>query len=302
MSETTTAPVSADTTATDTSNANEVFDSNANEAESTNATPAATPPAKKKFTYKADGKEISEELDDSELVNRLSLSKAAMSRMQEATQQKKQIEQFLQQLQNDPLSVLNNDKIMGKAKFREIAEKFLTDQLQQELLSPEERARAEMEERLKSYEQKEKERQEAETARQSKILEEHYAKKYEETIISALNSSNLPKTPYTVARMATLMQKNLQHGLDLEPNQIAQLVFEEYQSESKAIAGNASVEQLLKIYGEDVINKIRKFDLERIRGQAVPKVENTKPATPMAQERRLTPREYTEQLRAKFVK
>ena len=49
-------------------------------------TQASAPPvsAKRQFKYKADGAEVTEELDDTELSNRLSLAKAAHKRMQES--------------------------------------------------------------------------------------------------------------------------------------------------------------------------------------------------------------------------
>jgi hypothetical protein len=56
-------------------------------SESQSETPESSAPpvsAKRQFKYKADGAEVTEELDDAELSNRLSLAKAAHKRMQES--------------------------------------------------------------------------------------------------------------------------------------------------------------------------------------------------------------------------
>jgi len=266
---------------------------------------AQTPPAptKKKYTYKAEGADVTEELSDEEVQSRLSLSKVAQKRLQEASLTRKQAEQFIQALQNDPMSVLNNDKIMGQKKFREIAEKFLSEQLKQEMLSPQERQQQEKDERLKRYEEQEKEAKTQKEAEQAQKLEEHYAQEYQKTIISALESSSLPKNPFTVKRMAELMQKNLQHGLELEPQQLAQIVKEDLQNELKSTIGSASPEQLIQMFGQEIANKIRKHDLAQLQ----PKQSNFNPQatqTPQPNQKRvvMNPREYTEHLKAQFPK
>jgi hypothetical protein len=259
-------------------------------------------PVKKKFKYKADGAEIEEELDDSEITNRLSLAKAAQKRMQEASTTKKQVESFIKALKDDPMSVLSDPKIMGNEKFQEIAEAFLSKRLQEQLLTPEERAQAEKDERLSKYEKAEKERAEAAEKAQAEQLEAKYRDQYEKTIIGALEASTLPKTPFTVKRMAELMQKNIQHGLDLEPAQLAQLVKEDYQAELQGVIGGASPEQLLAMFGEDIANKIRKHDLSRlqVKNPQPKQVDGPRQATETG--RKMTPREYNEYLKAKFVK
>lgn len=257
-------------------------------------------PKKQKFKYKADGQEIEEELDETEITNRLSLAKAAHKRMQEAAKTTKQVEQFIERLKNDPISILTNDKLMGQQKFREIAEQFLIKQLELEQMSPEQKRFMENENKLKEYERKEQERVKAEEAQKMQELERHWANQYEQTIISALQSSELPKNQYTVKRMAELLQKNLAMGLDLEPQQLAQLVREDYMLEHKSLIKDATPEQLLAIFGEDVVNKIRKHDLAKL------KVSNPKPrveAQPRNEEpeKRMSPREYTEFLKQKWA-
>jgi len=231
------------------------------------AQPVATPQPvnKKKFTYKSDGQEFNEELDDSEITSRLAHARSANKRMSEAAASKKQVESFVKALKEDPMSVLSNDQIMGNAKFQEIAEAFLAKKLEEQLLTPEERQQKEQQEKLKKYEAKEKEELTAREQAQAKQLEDHYTQEYQKTIIEGLTDSGLPKNAFTVKRMAQLMQTNLQHGLELSPKDLARLVREDMQSEFKSVISDANAEQMLAMLGDDVANKIRKHDLSKFQ-------------------------------------
>lgn len=223
-------------------------------------------PAKRKYKYKADGQDWEEELDDNEVQKRLSLSKGAYKRMEEAALTKKQAEQFVKMLQEDPIKVLTNPAFGGQKKFREIAENFLARELEEQMLSPEEKKFRDMESRLKQYEESEKaEKQKAETAQIQK-LQEHYQQDYEQKIIKGLQSQNLPKTPKTVRRMAELLAKSIEHGIDLPPEHLAELVKADYVKEMKEMFGSTEGDVLLQLLGDDVGNKIRKADLAKLRG------------------------------------
>lgn len=271
-----------------------------------------TPKLSKKLKLKIEGQEYEEnlpfEFDENNkehveyLRRNLQMSKVASKRMNEAALTRKQAEQFFLALQQDPMRVLNDPKIMGEEKFRAIAEQYLAKKLQEQMMSPEERKKIEMEERLRSYEEQEKKTKEALEAKQIQQLEEHYADQYQKTIMSALQSSSLPKNPFTVKRMAELMQKNIQHGLELEPQHLAQLVREDYQRELAQLIGGADADQIISMFGEDVSNKIRKYDLAKFKsqsgvknGQASVRQELSQPAPT----RKMRPDEYEAFLRGK---
>lgn len=283
-----------------------VADSALGVAEITNELPANSPPQppkpeKKKFKYKADGADVEEELDEAEVGNRLSLAKAAQKRMQEAANVQRQTKAFYEALQKDPLSVLTDPKVMGSEKFQQLAEQFLSKKLAEQMLTPEERAQQEKEARLAKYEQEEAKRNEEANQAKAKQLEDYYAKQYEQTIMTALQSSNLPKNPFTAKRMAELMQKNIQHGLDLEPQALAQLVKEDYQAELRHLISGANPETILGMFGEDLSNKIRKHDLSKFQVKN-PAPRPTSQSAPQESRQRMSPREYTEYLKNKFAK
>lgn len=259
-------------------------------------------PQKKKFKYKADGAEVEEELDDSEIANRLALARGANKRMQEAAITRKQTEQLLTKLKDNPIEVLNDDRIMGQKKFREIAENFLIEQIKLEQMSPEQKAQLDQQKELERYKNEEKLRKEDEEKQKSATLEKQYVEKFEKTIIDALQSSNLPKNTKTVSRMAQLLQLSIKNGLEADAPMLAQMARDEYSGDLRALVNDMNAEQIIAFLGDDVSNKLRKHDLSKF----VPK--NPVPIKPSVQQnespmtKKLSPREFEEQLRNKFKK
>lgn len=228
-----------------------------------------------KLKLKVDNEEIEEslpfEIDSSNaaqvewLQRHLQMSKAASKRIEEAVVSKREAQQLIRALQEDPESVLRNPKIMGEEKFREIAERYLTKELERQMMTPEQRKAHENEERLRKYEQDEQSRTKQVEGERAKQLETHYAQEFQKTIIDALAASGLPKSPHNVKRMAAVMQKNLEHGLNLDAKHLASIVRDERMSEIVSILSEADPAQLLALLGEDVTNKIRKADLAKLK-------------------------------------
>lgn len=271
-----------------------------NEEGQDNAAPVQ--PSKRKYKYKADGQEFEEELDESEIGRRLSLSKAAYKRMEEASKTQKQAEQFVKMLQEDPMRILSNPQVMGNEKFRELAENFLAKQLEDQMLSPEQKQQREMQERLKKYEDAEKEQKTKAEQEQMLKLQEHYQQDYEQKIIKGLQSQNLPKTAKTVRRMAELMAKSAEHGIDLQPEHLAELVKADYVNEMREMFGSTEGDVLLNLLGDEVGNKIRKADLAKLRGNTgfnQPKTSSSNSESPN-QTKKIRASEYDAHLKRKL--
>lgn len=228
---------------------------------------AATPEKLlKKYKLKVDGQDVEEEIDlnDEETVKRhLQMSKAAQKRMSETAAIKKQAEQFISMLRNDPVKLLSNPDL--GIDFRKVAEEYLSKQLEIESLSPEQRKYREMEEQIRKHDEDKKRLTEETQSKQRTELEKHYAQDYDKKITEALSSSGLPKTAKTVKRMAELLHQNLKHGFDFEPKQLVEMVRKDYLNEIKELFGASDGDTLLKILGDDTANKIRKADLARLK-------------------------------------
>lgn len=267
-----------------------------------------TPKMTKRLKLKIDNQEFDEELpfeiDENNkaqmdyLIRHLQMSKVSNKRMSEASNTRKQAENFIQALQTDPMKILSNPKLMGEEKFQKLAEEFLSKKIQDQMLTPEERQQIDMRKRLEEYEVQEKTQKEQAEAKQVEELQHHYAQEFEKTIVEGLKSSSLPKNAFTVKRMASLMQKSIQHGFDLTPQQLATIVKEDYQQELISLIGNSEADQILSLFGDTISNKIRKHDLAKFKNSGV-KNNTVSIPEPPEPNRKMRPHEFNEYLKRK---
>ncbi|WP_413581094.1 hypothetical protein [Bdellovibrio sp. HCB288] len=219
---------------------------------------------KEKFLLKVDGVDVEDEVDwnDKEsLKKKLQLAHAAEKRMNEAKGEKKKALDIIKAFEQDPESMLSR---LGP-KGREIAEKFLLKQIQDQMMSPEEKAqRSDMSE-LEILRKEKKEREEKTLSDAQAAKEAEHAKSFQETIIGALEKSGLPKSPDLVRRMAKIMHKNLDMGLELSSDDLVLEVKKEVTSLLRAIVGDSDGDKLLGLFGPDVAKKIRQSDLKKLQ-------------------------------------
>lgn len=222
------------------------------------------PSLKERFKLTVDGEEFEEELDwnDKESVkNRLQLAAAAKKRMSEANEAKKKAYEIVSQFEKDPEGML---KRLGP-KGREIAEKYLLEQIKEDMLTAEEKDQRAKLTRLEQLEKQEKEREEKAKAEAEAKKEFELAQNYQNTIIQALDKSGLPKSPELVKRMAKIMHKNLDYGLDLTPEELSQELKKEVTGLLKSVIGSSDGDQLIALFGEDVAKKIRMSDVKKLK-------------------------------------
>ena len=132
----------------------------------------------KKYKVKIDGEEL--EVDEEELLRGYQTKKAADKRFQEGAMARKQAEEFVRLLKEDPFKVLSNPQIGHDV--RQLAEEFLASQLEEEMLSDEERERREMKRKLQEYEESEKKKKQEQEELQKKELKQRYAQDYQNQI------------------------------------------------------------------------------------------------------------------------
>lgn len=253
------------------------------ESTSTSEQPVAKPEGQatetkeqRRLKVKVDNEEL--ELDESEVINGYQRAKAANKRFEEAAKLKKQSEAFLEQLQKDPFKLLADPRLGVNA--REAAEKYILEQLESEMLSPEEVAARKEKAELEQYRKdkdSEKKRQQEEKANQVK---QKYVEDYTKQFQGALEKVSIPKTPETIKRMAQYLQASIKNGYETPISEIAEMVREDYLNEQKSLISNLNGQDLIKYFGEDVAKKIRQTDLGRLQNNLVsngPQAKTTQP-------------------------
>ena len=204
---------------------------------------------KKKFRYKADGQDIEEELDDTELTKRLSLAKGAQLKMQQAAEAQKQkdalegeVKQLLEMLRTNPLGLLKN-KELG-VDVRKLVEDYIKEDFaeqerakQDASKTPEQKA---LESAIKEAEEakKELERIKKESAdREFEAATKREMESYQNEFRKAISAGDLPESPYIMAKMADMMLTATKAGVAVTPAELVPLVREQYIQEFKAMIG-----------------------------------------------------------------
>lgn len=220
------------------------------------------------FTLKIDGEEV--QMSKEEVVKMAQLGKVGQKRMQEYANYKKKVDSFLETLTNDPLSVLNDpDLKLTKEKRIELANKILSEQLEEESLSPAEKelreAKAELQ-AIRDAQKKEKE------DRERQENEEHVSKFQEELqtqVQEAIEKTGLKRDARTLHKLSEVLLLAHDRNLKITPMQAAELVREEFKDDTRYYATQLSDEQLEELLGDETVTRLRKHSLKKLRS-AVP--------------------------------
>lgn len=207
--------------------------------------------------------------------------KAADEKFREAAALRKQVEDFHKKLEEDPESFFNDPRI-PKQKRREMAEKLLLKELEEEMapqLTKEQQRLRELEE---YRERKEKEelsaKEQEEQAQFQKVVaqrQEELAKTFQEALSMTVLSKHDGTSSEIVREMAMYARLCKQAGYNPSPKEIAEHVESRFMSSYQGLTESLSGEDLVGLLGRGVIKKLREYDLaqlEKRKGREEPKV------------------------------
>ena len=226
-----------------------------------NAAPVS-PAEVRKMKLKIDNADV--EMSESEVIALAQKGRGADRKFQEAAQLRKEAEQTAAYLKANPREALAKLGI----DVRKFSEDTLMEILTQEQMSPEQRKAQDMEKKLRGYEKAEKDAKDTRDRQEAEALEGQHMKTFDEMFVKALGESGLPKTQYTVKRMAELQLVNIRKGLNLDAAQLAKLVREDYMSEQKALYGAADGDALMELLGPEIVKKLSKAQIKKLKSAA----------------------------------
>lgn len=216
-----------------------------------------TPAEKRMLRAKVNGQEI--EVSEEDILRDYQKYKAADSKLKEAATMKKQLEGFVSYLKENPKEGL---KQLG-VDPRKFSEDTLLAYLEDEMMDPKDKELKTTKQRLAELEAKENEEKERMKEAEMAQLEKQYADSYSNSIIAALDAENIPRTPFTIRRMASYMAEGLKRGVDLSPADVVRQVKKDYSEDYATIFKGMNPEDIISIFGDDLIKKIRKYDTQR---------------------------------------
>lgn len=251
------------------------LDSSPENADLSSASASQAKNNRKKLKLKVDGQEIDEEVDlDNEeyLVKQLQMAKMSQRRAQEAAELRKKIDaigDYLEQAKGDKKKIRNLIKDLGVDE-REIAAAILEEEIANSQKSPEQLERERLQEELQAIkDQQKRERDEWEAAERERLYGQE-AERYDLLVSQAIETSDLPKSPYVVKKMAEYMLLGLENGIDVHPNDVINLVREEIEQDIQQMFSAMPEEVVEKIIGKNVLGKLRKRNVARAKSQQPP--------------------------------
>lgn len=208
-----------------------------------------------------------EEVDEDEVIktykDRKGHQQAANKILQEGKLARKQAEEFLTMMR-DPEKFFDVAKQLGLDP-RTLAEKRLAAELEEEMLDPREKEFRAMKRELDSRKAQEAQKAKEEQERVHNALKEKYHKDYNDQFVAALQSTNLPPTKQTIADMARYVARAAELKFELTPAEAAQLVKDDIQAKTQRLFAEADGDVLINLLGEQVANKVRKWDTSRVK-------------------------------------
>lgn len=230
---------------------------------------------KKKYNLKIDGQSLEWEGTDEDIVRELQLSQKARKDIQRAKEYEKQVASLVDLLKQDPAAVLA-DPAIG-IDIKKFAQEILNRELEQELKSPEqkekERVEKEIEELRKKYKEEEELRKQMEYEREVERAEADMQEKF----IQALDESDMPNSPYLVKRMADVMLTAMEHQKQISPKQALNIVRKEMRKDLNDMFAVSKEDLLEELLGSDTVKRFNKYQLSKFKkSQSVPSMKNIK--------------------------
>lgn len=226
---------------------------------------------KKKYQLKVNGKSRDFELDldnDDEIQKYLSKAMAADEKFQEAAMTRKQAEQLVEMLRTNPLAILKHPDLGLDVK--QLAQQVLNEELEEMSKTPEQKELEDMKSKLKEYEEEKKrlenDKREADKAR----IESEAFQQLDEQITSALTKSSLPRSDYTIKRIADMMIDAVNAGyVDVTVDQIMPLVEEKITAEIQALFETSPDEVFEKLVNKKRLDAYRKAKVSKAKSKPV---------------------------------
>lgn len=236
---------------------------------------------KKKYQLKVNNKVKDVELDlsnDEEVQKYLAKALGADEKFQEAANMRKQMEQLIGELKNNPLAILKHPEL--GIDVRKLAEMVLTEEIEEMQLTPEQKKIRDLENALKEREEKERIALEAKEKAERERLENEAIVHLDEQITQALSKSSLPQSPYVVRRLTDYMIQAIDAGFkDVTFEQILPYVEEQITGELNRLFESApddTFDKLMEsVVGKKNLDKYRKKQVSKVKASPKPVVKDT---------------------------
>jgi len=173
----------------------------------------------------------------------------------EYAQLENEVGAFIQELRKNPKKALQNPAI--GLDIKELAASILQEEIERSQKSPEQLRAEEAEAKLQEMmSEREQEKKTAEARELERLTEREY-ERYDSLMSSAIETSDLPKSPYVVKKMTEYMLMAVENGIDVDPKDVIPLIRQEIHADISEMFGAMPAEVIEQILGKDTLGKLR---------------------------------------------
>lgn len=267
------------------------------EVEKTENSSTEVKKALKKIKWR--GKEV--ELDDDSITSYAQKGFDAEEKWHEASRMKKEAEQFMSRLKSDPLSVLKDPNI--GVDFKQIAEEFIWEQIQDERLTPEERERRKIEKELNEYREKDRKAREDEEMKRNDEIRQTMRADFDRKIAETLSKSGLPRSKHMLEKFSMYLLHDVRRGIERPMEVYVDAVRKDYIDDMQHFFGESPADLLVKFIGDKNMKKIREHDIKSVKSPTPNEGHTFVPGKGMIknERKRIRGDEWEKDLRSKFL-
>ena len=233
------------------------------------------------FKIKVNGEERDVTLDwnnKEDIVRRLQMAEAGQGAMQRSAEMERNYEREIQGLMDNPWEALSE---LG-FDVDELAEQRIQDRINQLQKSPEQVAAEARDTELEELRQKLKNEEQQRESFEFQKLQQEAEVDLDNQITDALSSTTeLPKSPYVVKRVADAMLMAMENGRDdVTAKDVLPWVEKEINEEMQELMSAMPDKLLEKYLGNKTIDRLRQGRLSKMKTQPVGKMRETGRAAP----------------------
>lgn len=233
------------------------------------------------FKFKANGQDKEVTLDwnnKEDIIRRLQMAEAAQPAMQRASELEKNFERSIQELMDNPWETLSELGLDPDA----LAEARIQQKIEELQKSPDQLAQEARDAELEELRQKLKSQEEEKEAIEIQQLQQAAEVDLDNEITEALSSTTeLPKSPYVVKRIADAMMSAMKNGHDdVSAKDVLPWVEKEINEEMQQLFSAMPDKVLEKYIGSKAIDRLRQGRLAKMQTQPIGKIKETGNSTP----------------------
>lgn len=274
-------------------------------AEKTEARADLTPEqileAARKIKHKIKFNGVEEELDYDDLIRRSQVEKLSREKIAEAQNIAKRTVAFQEKVKAGDLKGAFNELGISAEQGRELLERTLYKELQQDALTPEQKEAAALKARIEAMEAEKAEREKSEAQKKAEAEATQWREKISGELIEAAKENGYdPARNNEIMQIAVAEMIDAQRaGYDLPVKDAMKAATARFESSVKSAIGKLDGDALLRFLGDDILDKAQKAKLAKLnRPAAAPVIakpkESAKPEAPKYQ----SPREKRDAERA----